>query len=696
MAWPDDKLPVLVEIAPGADLSTDPDTWPWVDVSSSARIEDGIVITEGRGDWGDQVDAGSCALVFNNPDGDFSQHNPLGQWYGLIGRDTPLRVSLDLPSGVAELFGGFVPAWVSHSDLTGTIRTVPVVARGVLSRLKPAQGTPPARSALRRTISASGPVAYYPIEDGALSGQAASAITGHPAMTVTGSVEFTEVDGFVFGAAGEYGTSALANLKNGGSLRASLPASVTTDTQGAWTVHIVADADPASMSGDMALLEWTTPRDTYVRWQLQVRTAGVRVLAWDAAGVSWLMASIPSIPVGLVDWAVSCYETGGTIIVSLYAGDLTDLAPATAGGLDGITSITVNVTGTTSTVDVPAGHVAVWPISAVPIQITAEADTYGELVGGPWVSWLLEAAHIRLERLCTEDGITLEVGTTTEPIRMGSQKPGTPLDLYRQCADTDGGVLYERPFRLAYQLRTERYNQTPALTLTATDLAEAPTPDPTGQGYRNRWTVKRIDGSSAVAETPEVTAGTTVVYDGTADLSLADDTGLPDQAGLRLHLTSGTDLRWPQLEFNFEATPTLLDAWLACRIGSRILVTDEPADVAGSGIDVLLEGHTTTLGYKSIHVVANCSPARPWDVAEADGDQRVPADGSTLAAGIDADDLTLSLASTAANGVWVTGNTITAPTDFPLDLRIGGERVTCAGISGAASPQTVTLSARAV
>ncbi|MEV6800510.1 hypothetical protein AB0M91_19515 [Micromonospora rifamycinica] len=55
------------------------------------------------------------------------------------------------------------------------------------------------------------------------------------------------------------------------------------------------------------------------------------------------------------------------------------------------------------------------------------------------------------------------------------------------------------------------------------------------------------------------------------------------------------------------------------------------------------------------------------------------------------DATTMQLASTAANGVWTTNAAY-----MPLDLRIGGERVTASAISGGTSPQTVTLAARGV
>ncbi|WP_307962279.1 hypothetical protein [Salinispora arenicola] len=50
----------------------------------------------------------------------------------------------------------------------------------------------------------------------------------------------------------------------------------------------------------------------------------------------------------------------------------------------------------------------------------------------------------------------------------------------------------------------------------------------------------------------------------------------------------------------------------------------------------------------------------------ADGPQRAPADGSTIAA-VSESALMLTLTSTAENGAWTTD-----PADFPMDLRIGG------------------------
>src|SRR3954468_21467544 len=65
----------------------------WTDVTARTYLRDRITITRGRQDQGARVDPGSCTITFNNKDGRFSPRNPVGPYYGLIGRNTPVRVS---------------------------------------------------------------------------------------------------------------------------------------------------------------------------------------------------------------------------------------------------------------------------------------------------------------------------------------------------------------------------------------------------------------------------------------------------------------------------------------------------------------------------------------------------------------------------------------------------------------------------
>lgn len=68
----------------------------WVDVTSYAYVRDGISIRRGRADESFSPSPAQCRLTLNNRDGRFSPRNPTGPYYGLIGRNTPLRVSIDL------------------------------------------------------------------------------------------------------------------------------------------------------------------------------------------------------------------------------------------------------------------------------------------------------------------------------------------------------------------------------------------------------------------------------------------------------------------------------------------------------------------------------------------------------------------------------------------------------------------------
>lgn len=87
MAWPDGDsvLPVKVEIYTGS----------WVDITSSVMVrEGGVMIVRGFPDEGSIPEPGSTTILLKNTSGDFSPRNPTGTYYGKIGRNTPVRVTI--------------------------------------------------------------------------------------------------------------------------------------------------------------------------------------------------------------------------------------------------------------------------------------------------------------------------------------------------------------------------------------------------------------------------------------------------------------------------------------------------------------------------------------------------------------------------------------------------------------------------
>jgi hypothetical protein len=101
VAFPEDPLGVRVRLQLGGE---------WVDITPDVQLP--IRIARGRRDAAAQVSAGSCALTLLNPDGRYSPGNPLGQWFGLLGRNTGVEVSVRTDSRWLDI--------AADSDTTAT------------------------------------------------------------------------------------------------------------------------------------------------------------------------------------------------------------------------------------------------------------------------------------------------------------------------------------------------------------------------------------------------------------------------------------------------------------------------------------------------------------------------------------------------------------------------------------------------
>jgi hypothetical protein len=114
--FPDDALDVAVELKLG-------DTW--TNITPHVYTRDPITITRGRQDEGSRADPATCSLTINNRDGRYSPRNPNGPHYGLLGRNTPLRVSAgtgDVALQVPEVSGsGASTPDAAAIDITGDL-----------------------------------------------------------------------------------------------------------------------------------------------------------------------------------------------------------------------------------------------------------------------------------------------------------------------------------------------------------------------------------------------------------------------------------------------------------------------------------------------------------------------------------------------------------------------------------------------
>lgn len=97
----------------------------WTSVRNRVRAEAGISIRHGIPDESSETPPAECGLTLNNMNGDFSPRNPVGAYYGQLGRNTPLRVAVDL--GTARL--------VVPSDVSAYTQTPDSVALSVTGDL---------------------------------------------------------------------------------------------------------------------------------------------------------------------------------------------------------------------------------------------------------------------------------------------------------------------------------------------------------------------------------------------------------------------------------------------------------------------------------------------------------------------------------------------------------------------------------
>lgn len=94
----------MVLFDPRAELLID---GVWTDASTDVQYESGVTITRGRDDQQARISASTCNLTLDNRDGRYSNRNPMSPYYGLLGRNTPLRLRMDGFPSYLHLNGEF-------------------------------------------------------------------------------------------------------------------------------------------------------------------------------------------------------------------------------------------------------------------------------------------------------------------------------------------------------------------------------------------------------------------------------------------------------------------------------------------------------------------------------------------------------------------------------------------------------------
>lgn len=665
---------------------------------------DAITITRGRANESQRVSPSTATLSIDNRTLAYSPRNPTSALYGVIGRNTPIRITCD--SSVR--FVGEVESWPQKSNVKGNDVWVPITANGILRRLNAPGTTRPAESALYRAVtrSTTAPFAYWPMES-TNSGDTVSTDTLlSPISGVGPMTQAIRGASFGRGEAGP-GSGPVPDFTTGGTLAADIPNDGLFVAATGYTVEYIArydnNADP-TIAGPG--IRWFTPGAAQpARFETDHGNSGFSLFIGDLGGTIALTLSggNPAQDGLSHHYRITVIQSGGNVAVAIYVDGVAVDTDTVAGTVNRPASTTVGEGNLGEPFDDLAkgiGHLTFWHGVSPPADtVTAAAAHVGETAGA------------RIVRLCLEDDITLGiVGDLDETHTMGVQRVAPFLDLLYDCEDTDGGILYESrsQLNLTYRCHADLYNQSPALDLDYDAGGEvAPPLDPVEDtdATGNDITVTRFQGSSAhvVQDT-----GPMNVQEPTADpegvgryrrdftLVLESDDQCESQASWKRHLGTWDEARFPVINLDLTAMSVagksaLIIAAKAFDIGQRLSIASPPSWLPPDDIEQHAQGFTETLEPAHWTIAVNATPALPYEVLELESTSRnrgrIPTGGSTLAG-------TMTTTSTSrtvnsANVRWI--DSATYATQFPFDIMVAGEQMTVTAITGTSSPQTFTV-----
>jgi hypothetical protein len=594
-------------------------------------------------------------------------------------------------------FVGEISTWPPRRGVSGDDVLMQVEASDIIRRLGK-DGV--LRSDLYRTaITDANLRAYWPCEDGADATQIASGISGGYPMTFGPQAPTFDTDDFFFGS------DKVATLGGETVLTGRVASYTATDQIGLRLLVTfpsggLTDLTPVAKitqtgSGSVAswLLRYGTASSGSLRLEaIDADNVTVDSSGWIAFGLDGkqMMLSIKLAKNGSdVDWNLDGYVVSSDGTIS--QGGLNNTFTSLAVGI--VTTVAVAPSGAMGTCVV--GHI-----------MLGDSTTFVSSLTDAIVGHIGETAGNRLYRLCGEESIDFTyTGTLGTTEKMGSQGIYSLVDLFQQCVDVDMGILYTPRylFGIAYVTREALYAQTATLTLdySTFDISEPFEPEDDDQLLRNDITVTRQNGSSARAELESGTLSTLSPpsgvgrYPDSVEIVAYADSQLLGIAQWRRHLGVWDEPRYAAVGVELHRAPFTADTSMRNNaadldIGNLLALASLPSDLPPGTADTIVRGLNEMLTRFTWTTVPVTVPAGPYRVAELDTD-RLDSGSSTLAASYSAVATSLSVATSDAADLWTTD-----VGEFPLDIVVSGERIRISAISGAASPQTFTVSARGV
>lgn len=582
----------------------------WVDITSGPNgiyYETRIKIKRGRDSESVRAQPSSCKIKLKNPNGWWSPRNTAGPYYGLLGRNVKLRITVDPGDGDHVRFTGYVSKWPQQWTM-GDHRWVALEANGILRRL--ARGKSPLKAPIFRAVMSHTPLGYWTLTEPSGATEAASSVVGGSSMVPS--------NGAALGGTSDTPDGTPALVVNAGIATGSVTPISFANTN-AWMfsfgMKMIQPADDLMLT---PVLTFYTDSNDAAKYAIVAPQAGMfptQLYVYDYTGALVLAGASmdPTVTVAEYDnqwkyYQIAAERDGFDLNLSLYyEGDLVSEwpIPLTSPTIGNAQTVVINpALYDWSSLNLSFQNISYrQPVASDPQSLTQEADAFACYVG--------ESPTARFARLCTEEGIPYVIAETDPDTEaMGPQTLAAIMPLLRECEATNEGVIDETlDGELRLISRSAFWNQSPTMTIDYTSgaIKEGFLPTDDDLNITNEWTITRAGGAErrytqttgplSVNEPDDETDPGVGKYDNSATLSLETDDAAYQHATLRVARGTVNEMRIESMTLHFSSNPELLAAWLQMDLAStsRFDITNTPADMGNLPAQQIMTGYEESI-----------------------------------------------------------------------------------------------------
>lgn len=400
----------------------------------------------------------------------------------------------------------------------------------------------------------------------------------------------------------------------------------------------------------------------------------------SSSGLQSRLLALSSFPPGSVEVRSAGTLTHDVEFVGPLGGQPIELltrsgAPST---VERIVAGSVGVAAVEPAGDIGIGHVALYSPSSTDSR--AFLAGFGGNRGEP--------AARRIARLCEESGVPIrfeadELGS----IAMGTQPSAPLIDLLREAAKVDFGVLVDDPKRvgLLYRSGLRLLNQTPRFRseFSAGLIGDIPRVTRDDQGYATRVVATGRDGGEGVSDLADLPDdGYQTV---SATLNVDNRELLSPFAGMLARLSSSKQPRIPDLKGVLDSSimpDELREVWRSLVVGDLVGVDRWPSFLGLADTSHIILGITEEIGTHTHRVSLNTRAGDVFMSGVADDTARYGVDGAETA--------TVTLQDAVVVRVSSPVDWTVDALDYPMTVTIGGLNVTV-GSARAVSPGVYDL-----